>query len=71
MIKLFLATLLISGSVFARNTQVNGYMKKNGIYVNGYNRTSPNDTRNDNYSNQGNTNPYTGQQGLKPYDYGN
>ena len=48
---------------------VNGYYKSNGTYVNGYNRTSPNSTKFDNYSTKGNYNPYTQQKGyVNPYN---
>ena len=33
-------------------------------YVNGYYKTSPNNTKSDNYSTQGNTNPFTGKEGT-------
>ncbi len=47
---------------------VQGYMKKDGTYVPGYYRTTPNDTKLDNYSTQGNVNPYTGKPGTaNPY----
>lgn len=49
---------------------VSGYTKSNGTYVKPYYRTSPNHTRNDNYSTKGNINPYTGEYGTKPRDYG-
>lgn len=66
--QIFTALLLIvSASAFA-GQHVNGYTKKDGTYVQPYERTSPNSTRYDNYSTQGNTNPYTGQQGyVSPY----
>ena len=51
--------ILASRCSFRLNTYVNGYMK-----------TNPNSTRNDNYSTQGNYNPYTGQEGTKPRDDG-
>lgn len=35
-----------------------------------YIRTSPNHTKNDNYSTKGNVNPYTGEEGTKPGDGG-
>jgi hypothetical protein len=44
---------------------VNGYYRGDGTYVNGYYRSSPNSTQFDNYSSQGNINPYTGQRGYK------
>lgn len=37
------------------STYVNPYTKKNGTYVEGYNRTTPNNTNIDNYSTQGNS----------------
>jgi hypothetical protein len=58
----FLAT-----SLFA-DTWVNGYTKKDGTYVPGHWRSDANDTKNDNYSTQGNTNPYTGERGTKRGD---
>jgi hypothetical protein len=51
------------------STYVNPYVKKNGTVVEGYNRTLPNNTNLNNYSTQGNTNPYTGSQGTKPREY--
>jgi len=47
-------------------TYVHGYTKSNGTYVEGHYRTLPNNTRNDNWSTLGNTNPYTGMEGTKP-----
>ena len=47
---------------------VSGYYNANGTYVNPYIRTSPNETKADNYSTVGNTNPYTGKAGIvNPY----
>ena len=51
------------------STYVNPYVKKNGTVIEGYNKTLPNNTNINNYSTQGNTNPYTGSQGTKPKDY--
>jgi len=45
---------------------VNGYTRSNGTYVQGHYQTNPNDTKLDNWSTQGNQNPYTGQWGTKP-----
>ncbi len=51
---------------------VNGYTKSNGTYVEGYNRSSPNSTKVDNYSSKGNSNPYTGERGYSdPYKNSN
>lgn len=46
------------------STYVNGYYKSNGTYVEGYNRTTPNNTINDNYSTSPNINPHTGKVGT-------
>ncbi len=67
---ILLSMLLIAVAAPALADQhVNGYTRSNGTYVNGYERSSPNSTRLDNYSTKGNTNPYTGQQGsVNPYN---
>lgn len=68
--KIVLAACISLSSVFAfaRDTQVHGYYRNNGTYVQPHHRTTPNDTKLDNYSTQGNTNPYTGKHGtVDPY----
>lgn len=60
------ALLLLAGPAMAQQ-QVSGYYKSNGTYVQPYVRSTPNNTVRDNYSYQGNTNPYTGQQGTNNY----
>jgi len=47
--------------------QVGGYFRKDGTYVPSYERSSPNSTVRDNYSYEGQTNPYTGQEGHHHY----
>lgn len=42
-----------------------GYVRKDGTYVAPHYQTAPNNTRFDNYSTQGNVNPYTGQRGYE------
>lgn len=50
-------------------TTVRSHVRSDGTYVPGHVRTNPNGTTSDNYSTQGNTNPYTGQQGtVSPYN---
>ena len=49
---------------------VNGYTRSDGTYVKGHYRTAPNSTVNDNFSTQGNYNPYTGKAGWVPRDNG-
>lgn len=64
-----LTAALITLISFAQSpTYVNGYTRSNGTYVQGHYRTTPNSTRNDNYSTIGNTNPFTGSAGSKPAD---
>lgn len=54
---------------FAKDTYVKPYTDKNGRYVPGHHRSTPNETKADNYSTYGNTNPYNGKEGKKKYDY--
>ena len=65
----FIAFLFAAANSFAQtSTYVSGYTSSNGTNVQGYYRTTPNTTRNDNYSTVGNVNPYTGTSGTKPAD---
>jgi hypothetical protein len=65
----FIAFLFAVATTFAQtSTYVSGYTNSHGTYVQGYYRTTPNYTRNDNYSTIGNVNPYTGAYGTKPAD---
>lgn len=66
---LLLVVGLLFGLAAIADTYVNGYYRKDGTYVQGYYRTSPNSTTRDNYSSQGNVNPYTGDTGMRPNDY--
>lgn len=60
--------LALSSATFARDVYVKPYVTQDGTYVEGHHRTSPNDTKIDNYSSQGNINPYTGAPGTRdPY----
>ena len=64
---LIAAVLAFAGAASAQ-VYVNPYVTKDGTYVEGHQRTAPNSTRIDNYGSQGNTNPFTGQQGsVNPY----
>lgn len=44
---------------------VNGYVKKDGTYVQPHRATNPNQTQRDNWSSKPNVNPYTGKKGTK------
>jgi hypothetical protein len=46
-----------------------GYQRSNGTYVQGHYKTESNTTNLDNFSTQGNTNPYTLQSGTRAQDY--
>lgn len=55
------------------DTYVNGYYRKDGSYVQGHYKTPSDNYFYNNYSSQGNYNPYTGKKGYKksrsPYGY--
>ena len=59
----------IAFSGFSQTTTTKGYVKSNGTYVEPHTKTSSNGTNTDNFSTQGNTNPYTGASGTKAADY--
>jgi hypothetical protein len=62
------AAVMLSSTAIARDVQVDGYTRQNGTYVQPHMRTAPDSSLQNNYSSQGNTNPYTGQQGtVNPY----
>ena len=59
------ALIMTIASVSYADTYVNGYTRSNGTYVSGHYRSDANDTKADNWSTRGNTNPYTGKKGYK------
>ena len=73
-IKILLVSIFLVGStssVFA-DTYVQGYYKSDGTYVAPHYRSDPNYTKRDNWSTEGNYNPYTGERGTKRVcGYGN
>ena len=67
------AYLIVTSTTHAKDVYVKDYVKSDGTYVEPHYRTSPNNTVNDNWTTQGNYNPYTGEAGKKPqnpYDSG-
>ena len=64
--KTIIATLALIASTGAAlaDTYVNGYTRRDGTYVQPHYRSSPDSYRFNNYSSQGNVNPYTGQRGY-------
>lgn len=60
--------LLIGSTAIAGTEYVQGYMRADGSYVQGYYRTTADSTPLNNYSTRGNTNPFTGREGtVSPY----
>jgi len=60
---LFVLALLIAAPAYAE--RVKGHYRKNGTYVESYQRSNRNSSTLDNYSTRGNVNPYTGKRGTK------
>jgi hypothetical protein len=56
--------LLASANIASADEYVNGYTRRDGTYVQPYEKTSPNNSMYDNYSTKGNTNPYNGEKGY-------
>lgn len=54
-----------SYSISPSHEYVKGYYRKDGTYVKPHYRTHSNETKNDNWSNKGNYNPYTGKKGYR------
>src|SRR5260221_9203208 len=63
------STLALGLSATAADTYVNGYYKQDGTYVAPHHQTKPDANLYNNYSSQGQTNPYTGVQGQKRNEY--
>lgn len=61
--KLLILLALLSTTATA-DTYVNPHFRKDGTFVQGHMRSSPDSSTYNNYSSQGNTNPYTGSQGY-------
>jgi opacity protein-like surface antigen len=53
--------LLAATTTALADEYVNGYTRSDGTYVQGYYRSSPDNTVTNNYSFEGNVNPYTGK----------
>lgn len=66
-----LAIVLMAPALVQADKFVNGYTRKDGTYVQPHYRSDGNTVKYDNYSSQGNSNPYTGQPGYQPNEYSN
>lgn len=62
------AVALIATPAIARTVSVKPHVTKQGVYVTPSYRTSPDNTKINNYSSKPNVNPYTGKKGtVDPY----
>ena len=65
---MFLLATIVASSALAKDVYVKGHTRKDGTYVQPHHRTSADSTKLNNYSTQGNTNPYTRKAGtVNPY----
>jgi hypothetical protein len=62
--KLIAVVFIIIPTISFADTSVSGYVRRDGTYVQPHYRSNANSIRFDNYSSQGNSNPYTGQRGY-------
>lgn len=62
---LFITALLACASIASADEYVNGYTRKDGTYVQPHYRSSHDNSTWNNYSSQGNLNPYTGERGSE------
>lgn len=65
---LVVAFIAIAVPAFAQSNNVQGYTRNDGTYVQPHHRTAPDRNPYNNYSTQGNSNPYTGQAGTRSPD---
>lgn len=64
----FIAACALCG-LAAAQTYVKPYVKSDGTYVEGHQRSRADNTPSNNYSTKGNTNPYTGEAGTQRPSY--
>lgn len=65
---MILAGLALFSTQAAADTFTNGYVRRDGTYVQPHYSSPRNNNQFDNYSTRGNVNPYTGQAGtVNPY----
>jgi hypothetical protein len=68
--KMILAAMLTLTALSTQADQsVRGYIRQDGTYVQPHFQTAPNQNRYDNYSSQGNANPYTGAHGTQRNEF--
>lgn len=64
-----IAVLLSAAGTSLADTYVQGYARSDGTYVQGYMRSSPDSHKYNNYSSEGNSNPYTGEKGTQRNEF--
>ncbi|PPK77291.1 hypothetical protein B0F87_102403 [Methylobacter tundripaludum] len=67
--KIIALIIVLFANAVVADEYVNGYIRSNGTYVEPHYRSSPDSSTYNNYSTQGNTNPYTGTQGTISPNY--
>lgn len=68
MVFALLALAMFASSSLAGDVYVNGYTRRDGTYVRPHYRSAPDSNPYNNWSSQGNVNPYTGQYGTRSLD---
>ena len=67
---MFILLTLLASNAFG-DEYVRGHTTKDGTYVQPHVRTDPNQYKFDNYSSQGNSNPYNGERGTQRNEFSN
>ena len=65
LVAVFALSCVVTSAAWAQDVYVNGYTRNDGTYVSGHYRSAPNHTKSDNWTQIGNTNPYTGKAGTQ------
>lgn len=63
----YLFILTIGLSIGYADVWIDGYYRRDGTYVKGHYRSSPDSSVSNNWSTKGNVNPYTGEKGTRTY----
>lgn len=61
---LMIMVAVMANIAIAKDVYVNGYTRKDGTYVQPHHRSAPDNNQYNNWSTQGNVNPYTGRAGT-------
>lgn len=69
-LKLLAILAFVASATASADSYVNGYTRRDGTYVQPHYRSNSDGSTYNNYSSQGNVNPYTGQEGRTVPNYG-